>query len=161
MMINSGGIVLGSEAFKRLPTHIKTAVLQAAGISFSQEEGNAPARTEESDAALEGLARLTERQVRKLIKPPINARSLDLLKAIASMPEHRYRVGDVLDALGGGVEYADLRGVLAGLTRRTRTVTNDPDIDLYGGVTEAEDIRDVIGEVHPETHASLRKAFGV
>jgi hypothetical protein len=150
------GVFLGFQALQRLPPDIRAAVFEAAGLT-SQSQTTAIAGSNAA-ADWDGLARFTDRQVRQLLKPPIHDTTRKLLEAVASLPP-RFRLGDVLKKLG--MEFRDLRGALSGLTRRTRNIANDPDMDLFFTVHEADHLEDNIVEMHPETHAALRRALGM
>uniref|UniRef100_UPI001AEC026F hypothetical protein n=1 Tax=Methylobacterium sp. B1 TaxID=91459 RepID=UPI001AEC026F len=66
-----------------------------------------------------------------------------------------------------GVSAPELRGVWGGLTRRTKTITGDPNAYLIDwSKSEAEfdengTYIDQRGEVTEMTYQSLRKAFGI
>ena len=149
------GIFLSIASLDRLPEEAKSAVLAELGLpgaSFQPEE--AEALVSGSD---ESLARLNERQVRRLLQKPLSDISRKLLEAAAQL-EQRFRVGDLLEKMGLH-SYGQLRGALSGLTRRTRSIVNDPEVWLFLEVEARETPEESIAEMHPETHAALRRVL--
>jgi hypothetical protein len=79
------------------------------------------------------------------------------LEAVAEMPP-RFNVGQLLTKVG--MEYSDLRGMLAGLTKRTRTISGQGDAKLFSWITwDDEDMNKCVSEMHPTTHESLRRVL--
>jgi hypothetical protein len=105
----------------------------------------------------EGPTDLSPAQARKLVAG-CSERPTKALKFIAEQPTTQFPYRAVLQVVGRDSS-GTMRGTLAAITRRTRTVLGDPDAELiwYTGEGEA----DWIGSVSPMTHSSLRKAFGL
>jgi hypothetical protein len=149
------GIFIGTEALQAMSAQTRAAVLQAVGLDSSQTVGSP--LEEHAAADHEGLARFGDRQVRQLLKKPLHPTTRLLLEVVASGPRS-FRVGDVLKKMKVQ-SVKELRGVLSGLTRRTRKIANDPELNLFNTVTEVPDEKECIVEVHQETHDALRRAF--
>ena len=84
------------------------------------------------------------------------------LEVMARSPSRQFQLADVASALN--VEPSELRGVWGGLTRRTQTVSGDPNAYLiyWAGdpvYNENEEYVDHVGELTEMTYQSLRKAF--
>ena len=108
---------------------------------------------------------ISQRLAGKCLAKPIDPKSTHLLKLVA---EHHGRVlwSVVRDSIGLQ-RWQDLKGVLAGLNRRLRSVVEDKESFLIMW-DASEDRRDAQGEyvdgylkVHPETAKSLRAYFGL
>lgn len=104
--------------------------------------------------------------VRRLAAEPISSKTVQALRVIASAKTPEFHMKDVIDAVDGAETYLDVRGIWAGLTRRTRTILNDPSAQLIcwrrDGIYESDgDYVDHIGKVSALTHSSLRKYFGI
>lgn len=154
-MVQLCGIFIGTEALQAMSAQTRAAVLQAVGLDTSQPAESSPG--DPTAANPEGLARFGDRQIRQLLKKPLNPTTRQLLEVVSSGP-HSFRVGDVLKKMKVR-SVKDLRGVLSGLTRRTRKIGNDPELVLFNSVTEVPDEKECIVEMHQETHAALRRAL--
>jgi hypothetical protein len=124
--------------------------------------GNTKDDTYNSD---DELYPVSKRLAVKCLAKPIDPKSVQLLKLAA---EHQGRVlwSTVRNSIGLQ-RWQDLKGVLAGLNRRLRSITKDKESLLIMWDT-SEDQRDAHGEyldgflkVHPETAKSLRSYFGL
>lgn len=149
------GFFLSLASFERLPDDARAAILAEFGLSRASLAG------EEAEPLAPGsndsLARLNERQVRRLIQKPLAENSRKLLEAAAAL-EPRFRISDLLEKMGLQ-SYPQIKGPLSGLTRRTRTILNDPEVWLFLSVEDRDPIEDGIARMHPETHAALRKVL--
>jgi hypothetical protein len=113
----------------------------------------------------EELYPVSKRLAVKCMAKPLDPKSVQLLKLAA---EHHGRVLWSTARNSIGLErWQDLKGVLAGLNRRLRSVTKDNESFLIMWDT-SEDQLDGHGEyvdgflkVHPETAKSLRTFFGM
>lgn len=149
------GFFLSTASFERLPEEAKSAVLAELGLSGATFVGD------DSEPLVSGsddsLARLNERQARRLVQKPLSDISRKLLDAAAQL-EPRFRIGDLVEKMGLQ-SYGQLRGPLSGLTRRTRSILNDPEVWLFLEVEGRDTAEDSIAEMHPETHAALRRVL--
>jgi hypothetical protein len=154
------GVFLDGPTLRGLPGEVRSAVLEAVGFGSARRSETAQEKSEAASnyEGVEDLACFSDRQVAQLLKPPLSDKGRKILEAVASGPQ-QYRVGDVLKKLGV-TDYGDLRWALSGLTRRARKIANDRNVYLFGEVRPAEDVKDAIGQMHPETHAALRRLFG-
>jgi hypothetical protein len=108
---------------------------------------------------------VSKRLAVKCLAKPIDPKSVQLLRSAA---EHHGRVlwSVVRDSLGLA-RWQDLKGVLSGLNRRLRSLTNDSEAiliawDASEDQLDAEDeYVDGFLKVHPETAKSLRAYFGL
>jgi hypothetical protein len=108
---------------------------------------------------------VSKRLAVKCLAKPIDPKSVQFLKLAA---EHHGRVlwSVVRDSLGLE-RWQDLKGVLSGLNRRLRSLTNDSEAiliawDASEDQLDAEDeYIDGFLKVHPETAKSLRAYFGL
>ena len=117
------------------------------------------------DSSNDDFYPLSQRLAAKCLARPIDPKSVQLLKLVA---ENNGRVlwSKVQSSLGLA-RWQDLKGVLAGLNRRLRSITNDGDANLVTW-DSSEDQTDASGEfidgylkVHPETAKSFRAYFGM
>jgi hypothetical protein len=143
------GLFLTIDSLNKLPPDVRSTVLSVAGIGSAGPGSTNPNLPDY-------LVRFNERQVRQLLKKPIHDTSRKILEIVAEIGP-RFRVGEALDKLG--MEFPQLKGALSGLTRRTRKIANDDEVILFNGVQEAEDVRDSVSEVHPDTCAALRRVL--
>jgi hypothetical protein len=171
------GIFLTTDSLNRLRPDSLSDIFTVTGIAFANagpsSSGAAPAAAGAapqsagvapviaSGASTDAnhpdyLARFNERQARQLLRKPIHPTSKRILEVVAELGP-RFRVGDALDKLG--LEMRDLRYALSGLTRRTRKIANDDEVILFNAIQEADDPRDSISEIHPETCAALRRVL--
>jgi hypothetical protein len=110
-----------------------------------------------SSDGIEGPPDLSPAQARKLIAG-CSERPTKALRFIADQPTSKFPYSDMLNAVGTDSS-GTIRGSLAAITRRTRTVLGDSSADLIW--YEGEDVSDWVGSVSEMTHSSLRKAFGI
>jgi hypothetical protein len=105
---------------------------------------------------------LTQFLVGRLAAHPIHPKTVQVLRFIASCDQPEFYLEEAVDAVRGAKSYLDLRGVWAGLTRRTRNILDDPEVILIQwreSYDERGNYVDYLGKVAPMTHASLRKHF--
>lgn len=104
--------------------------------------------------------------VKRLAAEPIHNKTLTALRVIAASDTPEFRMKDVIDAIAGARTYLDVRGIWAGLTRRTRSILKEK-ADLIcwrrSGIYDEKsgEYVDHIGRVSSLTHASLRRYFAV
>jgi hypothetical protein len=97
----------------------------------------------------------SEREMRKFLDG-VSTKTRNFLECLADMPA-RFNVGTLLKKLH--MQYADIRGILAGLTKRTRTISGDTEAEFFASVLQDDDINKCISEIHPTTHESLKQIF--
>lgn len=115
----------------------------------------------ESDLAtsfeeVDGPADLSAAQARKLVAG-CSERPTKALRFVAEQPTTKFTYLDLLNSIGQDSS-GTIRGTLAAITRRTRTVLGDPKADLIW-FNEVEDERRWTCTVSDMTRASLRKVF--
>jgi len=103
----------------------------------------------------DGPADLSENQVRRFLER-CSGKTIAALQVIADSPATGFRMKDVGKALGVDLAERDIRGVWSGLTRRTRTVLDNPKVYLIGWDQLADEW---VGWVSPATHRALRKVL--
>lgn len=165
-MTNSG-FLLSTSAFKTLSPGAQSEVLSSIGLAELSGQaipiGDSPAAAQISDDG-DGPVELTVAMVRKLAAN-LSDKTLNALKVIAQSDSPQFHMKDVIEATVGAETYMDMRGVWSALTRRTRNIMGDSDVDLVWWVGESifdqdDNYVDHIGTVSPMTYNSLRTHFG-
>jgi hypothetical protein len=124
-------------------------------IQASSSHGNNSGNPSENESDEGGPVEFSAPQMRKFLDG-CGAKTRKVLEELANLPA-RFKVGDLLKKLN--INYSDLRGVLAGLTKRTRTISGDPNASLFASVHWDDDPRKSISELHPRTHEALRRVL--
>lgn len=142
------------EAFLDVAQAIRVAANRLLERRRSKE---ASARTADEWGTVEesGVANLTARQARTLLdgcSPKIQR----ALRFIVRQGLRGFEIADLADELGVDLETSDLRGVWAGITKRTRTVTGDSEIYLIHWVGHDSGWR---GQLSPTSHKALESAL--
>lgn len=106
------------------------------------------------------LTKLTNGQAREFLRRcSEDVRSA--LKAMVDGPDNSFRMSEVAHATGKSIE--ELRYVWMAITRRTRTVTGDPEtFPIYWSgekVFDGDEYVDEVGWLSRKTYESFRKAF--
>ena len=143
-------LVISFKTFGTLSARSQADILKAMGSSTAEVEVE-PAHTS-SEAAKFSINKMRE------FLNGVSDKTRTVLEGVAAM-ESRFNVGELLDKLG--MQYGDLRGVLAGLTKRTRTISGDSEALFFVSIVWDDDIRKCVSEVHPVTHAALKKLLNV
>jgi len=99
---------------------------------------------------------LSPAQVRKLLEG-CTERPKSALRFIAREPDPTFLLSRMIEVIGADAT-GSARGVLAAITRRTRTVLGDSGADFVWWTQEGATWR---GTISATTHSSLRKAFGL
>ncbi len=165
------GLLLSTAAFASLSIQAQREVLASIGLnrvevgtaSGAARADTAPAVVTVSEDS-EGPVELTVAMVRKLTDK-LSDKTLNTLKIIARSDNPQFHMKDVIAGTTGAEGYMDMRGVWSALTRRTRNIMDDSDVDLIwwiGGsiLDEKGNYIDHIGAVSPLTYQSLRTHFG-
>ncbi|MCK1305712.1 MULTISPECIES: hypothetical protein [unclassified Bradyrhizobium] len=150
------GFFLSTASLNRLPEEARAAVLAELGLSGVTTDVGDVSESLVSGTD-ESLARLNDRQARRLVQKPLSDISRRMLEAAAQLDPH-FRIRDLLEKMGLE-RYGQLRGPLSGLTRRTRSILNDREVSLFLQVEERETDEDSIAQMHPETRAALRRVL--
>jgi len=165
------GILLSTTAFHALSATAQQEVLSVIGITdllgpiaSPRNDDAVPAPIPSGDGE-DGPVELTLAMVRKLTDK-LSDKTLAALKAIARSATPQFHMKDVISSTPGAKNYMDMRGVWSALTRRTRNIMNDADVDLIWWVGDTindanGDYVDHLGSVAPLTHQSLRTYFGL
>jgi hypothetical protein len=143
----TSGYLLVPVPLQSLPLDCRQAILKYLAATLGDEAttiGLGRTQTSATEFSLNEMRRFLD---------GVSDRTRTLLKAIAES-ESRFNVGDVLDRLGW--KYADIRGILAGITKRSRTISGKPDAEFFASVVWDDDITKAISEVHPTTHEAMR-----
>jgi hypothetical protein len=150
------GFLLSTTTLAGMTPGTRAEILASLGIASAPAPSNSTgggqiSSTTETDDV--GPASFSTVQMRKFLDG-CSAKTRRVLEALAELPA-RFKVGDLLKKLD--IEYSDLRGVLAGLTKRTRTISGDPGASLFGSIHWDDDPRKSISELDPRTHEALRR----
>ncbi|GEM_PF-1423206 len=167
----TNGLLLSAAAFRSLSASAQQEVLACIGLSGVEPvdtlgvgTNNAiPANASVGDDG-EGPVELTVAMVRKLTDK-LSEKTLTALKIIARSDGPQFHMKDVIAGTAGAKDYMDMRGVWSALTRRTRNIMDDGEVDLIWWTGDAildgdGNYVDHIGTVAPLTHQSLRSHFG-
>jgi hypothetical protein len=105
----------------------------------------------------DGPSDLSSLQAERLVRG-LSDKSRSVLKAILESAdgEQGFWCKNLAEALGFDV--SELSGVWSGLTRRTRTVSDDPEAYLIGWAWD-EKRDDYYGKLHPTTYRNCKKAM--
>jgi hypothetical protein len=161
-MTSTDALQISRQTYRLLKPETIRDILSVMGL----EPRAATAETAEqpSSVASDGLVRFNERDWRKFLDG-VSPKTREALNVVADLGP-RYDIQALLDRLrrsetfGPKVTLFDLRGVAAGLTKRTRTIART-DEELFHSVTWNDDnSRECIVEWAPTTHAALRRALG-
>lgn len=158
----NAALVMPMSIFASLSTEAQAEIMGAMMNGAAPSTLSSPVASEMDRD--EGPAELTKALVRKLTST-MGEKTTNALRAIAE-GDRRFRSSTVLNATGGADLLKDLRGVWAAITRRTRTVLGDSDVDLIwwdedGQYDDDGNYIDHEGEVSELTHKSLRAHFGL
>lgn len=112
----------------------------------------------------DGPVELTTAQVKKLLANLSDKTTL-VLKTVAKSSTPEFKLKDLIDAIPDAENNNSLRGAFSAITRRTRTVCDDADVDLFWWKEdhvhdEDGELIDITGYTSALTHASLKKVFG-
>ncbi len=150
--MRTDGLILSFETFGSLSISCQAEILKALGVERPLSED---AETASGDST--SATKFTVNQMREFLDG-VGDKTRTVLEGVAAQP-YRFNVGELLDRLG--MQYADLRGVLAGLTKRSRTIAGDDEASFFATVVWEDDMRKCVSEVHPVTHAALKKLLKV
>lgn len=111
------------------------------------------------DKPEDGPTDLSSLQAEKLVRG-LSDKSRSVLKAILESKdgEHGFWCQSIAEELGFDV--SELSGVWSGLTRRTRTVSDDSEAYLIGWAWD-EEHNDYYGKMHPTTYRNCKKAMNI
>lgn len=144
-------LVLSLSSFAKLSQNCQAEILRiVSGI-----ENPLTTHDELNENYSEGATALSEREMRKFLEG-VSPKTRAFLVGLAEMPA-RFNVGALLKKMQ--MQYADIRGILAGLTKRTRTISGDTKASFFESVVWDDDIDKCISEIHPDTHRSLRQVL--
>lgn len=118
--------------------------------------------TEESisgvyDESEDGPSDLSSLQSERLVRG-LSDKSRSVLKAILESEDGERGFWCKVIAKELGFNVSELSGVWSGLTRRTRTVSDDPDAYLISWALD-EERDDYYGKLHPTTYRNCKKAM--
>ena len=166
------GILISTAAFNSLSTPAQQEVLKSIGLgNLNGTATAAPAPIRLAPVGSingldgEGPVELTVAMVRKLTDK-LGDKTLNTLKIIARSDSTQFHMREVIDGISGAKDYMDMRGVWSALTRRTRKIMGDSDVDLIwwnrDSIDDADgNYIDHIGSISPLTYQSLRAHFGL
>jgi hypothetical protein len=150
-------LLISSTSFRQLSSKCQAEVLAVLtrDVSGFVAGGTNNPPPSKSGAYTGTATALSEREMRKFLNG-VGTKTRNFLECLADMPA-RFNVGALLKKLH--LQYGDIRGILAGLTKRTRTISGESDADFFASVLQDDDINKCISEIHPTTHESLRQIF--
>ncbi|PPQ14918.1 hypothetical protein CV770_34405 [Bradyrhizobium sp. AC87j1] len=143
----SDGLYLSAATFKRFSPATRSEILGALGIGHAHESGS-----DSQEHSGTSATQFSLNEMRKFLDG-VSDKTRLLLTEIARA-EARFNVGKVLKKLGW--ELSDIRGILAGITKRSRTISGNPRAEFFASVAWDDDINKAVSEIHPTTHAALR-----
>jgi len=165
------GLLLSTSAFNSLSAFAQLEVLGSMGLGGIGFRAVADAPLTDAPTAIppardggEGPVELTVALVRKLTDK-LGDKTLNALKIIARSDSPQFHMKDVIAGTEGAKNYMDMRGVWSALTRRTRKIMDDSEVDLIWWIGDSifddeGDYIDHLGAISPLTHQSLRSHFG-
>jgi hypothetical protein len=141
------GLVISTEKFKTLTPPCQNELLQVLGLI--------PATAEAGTAADADVwpTKLSASQTREFWTG-LGEKTRALVKAVVEEPQ-KFNVGAVLKK--NDLEPSDLRGMLAGITKRIRTVTGNHNAQFFEAEVSDDDVNKCISFIHPDTRAALRR----
>ena len=150
-------LMISATSFRQLSQKCQAEIL---GLLTKDPSGSVAGHTSSPAPSKNGsysgtATALSEREMRKFLNG-VSTKTRNFLESLADMPA-RFNVGSLLKKLH--MQSADIRGILAGLTKRTRTISGEKDADFFASVLQDDDINKCISEIHPTTHESLRQIF--
>lgn len=153
--MNETYISIPLSVFSQLPAEAQ-AIIMADEADQDERRGSLGL---EDDSPVE----LTVAQVRKLVSG-LSEKTMAVLKQIAASPTPEFKLKDIISALPDVEHNGDLRGVWAAITRRTRKVCDDSDVDLFWWKEDAQhnsdgELVDQTGYTSALTHTSFRKVL--
>jgi hypothetical protein len=158
MNVSSAKLIIPAQIFAKFKIETQRDILLTTG--FLAPTGPDASQALQPAAPFdpeEDLARFGDREWHEFLKG-VGPKVRTTLEGIADIGP-RWNVGKLLKKLG--VNYSDLRGVQAGLTKRTHTIAKNDEANLYlSEIWDKEDINKCVTYMHPDTHAALRRALG-
>lgn len=140
------------EAFLDVAQKIREAANRIVALAEARvDEGEDEEEPEDED-----FVDLTLAQARKLLEG-CSPKVVQSLRFIVRQGEDGFEISDLAEVLGVDLETSDLRGVWAGITKRTRTVTGNPDAYLIHWVGHDEGWTGLLSE---KSYRSLKQAIG-
>jgi hypothetical protein len=152
-------LVIPAGIIRGLPAEVQNALLAALVGCATQLPG--PAEPDEDE---EGLPDLSIAQATRFLET-CSDKVKNALKVIVGGSSRYFQIADVARAVNS--DPGDLAGVLAGITRRTRTILGDPKASLIAWdaasiIWDANDeYLDQRGRVSEATYRSLRRALQI
>jgi hypothetical protein len=145
-MIN--GLVISAEKFRNLTPGCQNELLEVLGLVTP-----APSLESRAEATEDWPTKLSSGQAREFWAG-LGKKTRAFLKVVLEEPP-KFNVGRVLKRVG--LQYGDLRGMLAGTTKRIRTVTGNDDAQLFEAEVIDDDINKCVSFMHPDTRSALRQ----
>lgn len=110
------------------------------------------------------LVEITNEMLQRFVNN-ISPKTLSALRVIAQSESPSFHLKDVVSIIGDAETPNDIKSIWTGLTRRTRTITDNKKAKLiswgYWEEDEAGNNIDCIGVISPVTHDSLREYFNL
>ncbi len=152
-------ISLSPTLFSKLSPGCQEEILNTFRSSSSHTATTPAARaqsfSDETEADEDAPVAFSEREMRKFIEG-VGPKTKAFLVALAEMPA-RFNVGSLLKKLN--VQYNDIRGIQAGLTKRSRTISGNDNAWFFRSIEWKEEINECISEIHADTHEALRRVL--
>lgn len=160
----STGIYIDRTEFGSWPADLQKRVLDQMFHSLGTAIQPSAGFSQESEEVAEHFAELAPGQARDLYLG-CQPKTKKVIESIAHSASRKFQIADVAKSVGEAP--AGLQGIWSGLTRRTRTVTGDPQAYLIDW-TKSEatfdsdgNYVDQRGEVTEITYRAFRKALGL
>lgn len=149
-------IIISSKDFNNLSTDCQQEILrlfQDLHTKIGNENSEKQINTEESEQDYAG--ELTKKQVNDLMTG-LSDKIKDILKKIVEYPHDSVLYQELLKDLG--MQGQKMGGIWAGLTKRSRTVSKDPEFALINWDFN-ESQGDFVIKLHPQTYRYIQNYF--
>jgi hypothetical protein len=149
-------IIISSKDFNNLSTDCQQEILrlfQDLHTKIGNENSEKQINTEESEQDYAG--ELTKKQVNDLMTG-LSDKIKDILKKIVEYPHDSVLYQELLRDLG--MQGQNMGGIWAGLTKRSRTVSKDPEFALINWDFN-ESQGDFVIKLHPQTYRYIQNYF--
>jgi hypothetical protein len=157
----SATICLPIALLKGAPDQVRKWILESVGVDLPLGE---PAESKVSAHGAKGpigLARLSDEEAQRFMAGALHKRTRATIRAIAEL-QPRFRWADLMGKLGLPIDDKSLAGVWAALTKRTRSVTGDRQVQLLAWPNwDDSSWETAVGQIDPETHAAFGRVLEI
>lgn len=148
---------------REAPDNVRAWLLDAAGVYGKTPATNQEAATDSNQRPQDGYGsvRLSDAQVRRFLRG-VSTDTRQLIEAIVNLGP-RCTFAEILKTMGiKQASWSSLGGKWAGITKRTRTVTGDPEAELLVWKNwRPDDFASTIVAMDTETHKAFSRALAL